>query len=111
LTNSNDIKIFKDSQGLYHIADFGRGLKYDHLTEKENEEKLNNPEVIGKFGIGLKDALATFDRKDVKVLIKSKHGDIQIGKSHKHGFDDLITLHAYISDPSSSNFISAESIL
>jgi hypothetical protein len=111
LTNSNDINIFKDSEGLYHILDFGRGLKYEHLTEKENEEKLNNPNVIGKFGIGLKDALATFDRKGVKVLIKSKHGDIQIGKSHKHGFDDLITLHAYISDPSSSNFNGTEFIL
>lgn len=111
LTNSSDIKIFKDSEGRAHIADFGRGLKYDHLTEKENEEKLNNPNVIGKFGIGLKDALATFDRKGVKVLIKSRYGDIKLGKSHKHGFDDLTTLHAYISDPTSSSFVGTEFIL
>jgi len=111
LTNSKDIKIYKDSHGLYHISDFGRGLKYDHLTQKENDEKLNNPDVIGKFGIGLKDALATFDRKGVKVLIKSKHGDIKLGKSHKHGFDDLTTLHAYISNPSSSHFVGTEFIL
>ena len=111
LTNSKDIKIFKDSEDQYHISDFGRGLKYDHLTQKENEEKLNNPNVIGKFGIGLKDALATFDRKGVKVLIKSKHGDIKLGKSLKHGFEDLITLHAYISNPSSSNFTGTEFIL
>lgn len=111
LTNSKDIKIFKDSDGRYHISDYGRGLKYDHLTQKENDEKLNNPNVIGKFGIGLKDALATFDRKGVKVLIKSKHGDIKLGKSHKHGFDDLTTLHAYISDPSSLHFIGTEFIL
>ena len=111
LTNSKDIKIFKDSKGQYHISDFGRGLKYDHLTQKENQEKLDNPDVIGKFGIGLKDALATFDRKGVKVLIKSKYGDIKLGKSHKHGFDDLVTLHAYISEPSSSNFVGTEFIL
>ncbi len=111
LTDSKDIKIYKDSEGLYHISDFGRGLKYDHLTQKENDEKLSNPDVIGKFGIGLKDALATFDRKGVKVLIKSKHGDIKLGKSHKHGFDDLTTLHAYISNPSSSNFVGTEFIL
>ena len=110
LTNSKDIKIYKDSIGQYHILDFGRGLKYNHLTQKENKEKLNNPDVIGKFGIGLKDALATFDRNGVKVLIKSKHGDIKLGKSHKHGFDDLTTLHAYISEPSSSNFIGTEFI-
>jgi len=111
LTSSKDIKIYKDFEGIYHISDFGRGLKYDHLTQKENEEKVNNPDVIGKFGIGLKDALATFDRKGIKVLIKSKHGDIKLGKSHKHGFDDLTTLHAYISNPSSSNFIGTEFIL
>ena len=110
LTNSKDIEIFKDSNGMYHISDFGRGLKYDHLTQKENEEKLNNPLVIGKFGIGLKDALATFNRKGVEVLIKSKYGDIKLGKSHKHGFDDLLTLHAYISEPSSSNIIGTEFI-
>ena len=111
LTNSKDIEILKDSYGMYHISDFGRGLKYDHLTQNENDEKLNNPHVIGKFGIGLKDALATFDRKGVEVLIKSKYGDIKLGKSHKHGFDDLITLHAYISEPSSSNLIGTEFIL
>ena len=111
LTKTKDIEIFKDSEGRYHISDFGRGLKYEHLTQNENEEKLNNHNVIGKFGIGLKDAMATFDRKGINVLIKSKHGDIKLGKSHKYGFDDLITLHAYISDPSSSNFIGTEFIL
>lgn len=105
LTNSQDINIYKDSEGHYHVADFGRGLKYEHLTEKENEEKLNNSRVIGKFGIGLKDALATFDRKGIKVFIKSKHGDFKIGKSHKHGFDDLTTLHAYISKPSTPSSV------
>ena len=31
----------------------GRGLKYEHLTQNENQEKLKNPtKVIGKFGVG-----------------------------------------------------------
>lgn len=111
LTQAKDIEIFKDRESKWHIRDYGSGLKYEHLTQKENNEKLKNPDVIGKFGIGLKDALATFDRNGVKVFIKSKYGDITLGKSEKHGFEDIITLHAYISLPSDSTFIGTEFIL
>jgi len=111
LTKTRNIEIFKDQEGKWHIRDYGRGLKYEHLTQKENDEKLKNPNVIGKFGIGLKDALATFDRKSVKVFIKSRYGDITLGRSEKHGFEDVVTLHAYISSPSKPNFIGTEFIL
>lgn len=110
LTNTKEIKIFKD-QNQWYIRDFGRGLKYEHLTQKEDEEKLKNPHVIGKFGIGLKDALATFDRKGVNVVIKSRHGNITIEKSEKHDFEDIITLHACIHPPSDSDFAGTEFIL
>ena len=71
LTKTRNIEIFKDRESKWHIKDYGRGLKYEHLTQKENDEKLKNFYVIGKFGIGLKDALATFDRKGVKISLKS----------------------------------------
>jgi len=101
LTNSDEIKIVKNgSTNSWIIQDFGRGLKYEHFTQKENDEKLSANGIIGKFGIGLKDAMATFERKGIEVRILSKHGDITLGKSQKSGFDDLITLHAYISEPS-----------
>lgn len=103
LTNTRDIDIFKEDNGTWSIRDFGKGLKYEHFTQNENDEKLNTSGIIGKFGIGLKDALATFERKGVNVKILSKHGDISIGKSQKSGFDDLITLHAYIEIPSNPN--------
>jgi hypothetical protein len=111
ITDTDKIKIFKDNEGRWHIKDYGRGLRYEHLTQKEDEEKLTNPNVIGKFGIGLKDALATFDRKGVKVLIKSRYGDITIAKSEKHEFEDIITLHAYINHPSDTNLVGTEIIL
>ncbi len=111
LTKTRPIEIWKDPEGKWHIRDFGRGIKYEHLTQKENDEKLRNPHVIGKFGIGLKDALATFDRHSIKVFIKSKYGNITLGKSQKHGFEDIITLHAYIYPPSDPNFIGTEFIL
>lgn len=103
LTNSKDIETYKDDNGNWNIRDFGRGLRYDHFTQKENDEKLLSEGIIGKFGIGLKDALATFERKGVSVKIFTKHGDITIGKSQKSGFDDLITLHAYINEASNPN--------
>src|SRR5215831_2264155 len=73
LTNTKDVEIIKQDS-TWHIRDYGRGLKYTNLTQNENQEKLSNSSVIGKFGIGLKDALATFDRKGIKVLIKSQFG-------------------------------------
>ena len=81
LTGTKKMEIFKDKKRQWHIRDFGCGLRYEHLTQKEDEEKLKNPNVIGKFGIGLKDALATFDRKEIRVFIKSRHEDITLGKS------------------------------
>ncbi len=69
LTGTKDVEISKDRKGVWHIRDFGRGLKYEHLTQNENQEKLKNPtKVIGKFGVGLKDALATLNRHKIDVL-------------------------------------------
>lgn len=100
LTGTPDIEI--TGGGTHHeIRDYGRGIRYAHLTQNENEEKLANPgRVIGKFGVGLKDALATFDRHHIGVELRSRHGDITIAKSSKHGFDDVVTLHASVAPPS-----------
>lgn len=101
LTNTDSVQIYQDDKGLWHIRDYGRGLQHIHLTQNENEEKLSHPQLIGKFGVGLKDALATFDRHNIGVVIDSKYGHFTIGQSTKHGFNDITTLHAYIAPPSS----------
>jgi len=109
LTQTGEIEIFMDQQDQWHVRDFGRGLRYQHLTQNENEEKLAHPSlVIGKFGVGLKDALATLDRHKINVLIRSRNGDITIIKSEKHGFQDITTLHASISPPSDKDFRGTE---
>jgi hypothetical protein len=110
LTKTKEIEIFKDLKGKWHIRDYGRGLKYEHLTQKEDQEKLTNPNVIGKFGIGLKDAFATFDRNGIKVFVKSKYGDMTLSKSQKHYFEDIITLHVCISAPSNPDLAGTEFI-
>ena len=104
LTGTDEIDIYRDKSGRWHIRDYGRGIQYQHLTQNENKEKQNHPHLIGKFGVGLKDALATFNRHSMDVIIDSKHGRITIGQSAKHGFSDITTLHAYIDDPVDKNF-------
>jgi hypothetical protein len=97
LTQTTDGQIYRDPDGVWHIRDFGRGLKYEHLTQNESKEKLNNPsKVIGKFGVGLKDALATLNRRGVEVCIHSRFGDITLGQIPKSGFSDVVTLHAVV---------------
>lgn len=108
LTGTSPMKIFQNSSG-WHIRDYGRGLEYNHLTLNENPEKLSRRDVvIGKFGVGLKDALATLERNNVNVALRSKHGDISLGRSSKQGFDDVVTLHALIAEPSDPKFVGTE---
>src|SRR3989344_2398710 len=112
LTNTKEIGIFKDKKGNWYIRDYGRGIEYTHLTQKENDEKLKNPyKVIGKFGVGLKDALATFNRKKIPITIISKFCKITTAKSAKHGFSNIETLHALIEEPEDTKFIGTEEIL
>jgi hypothetical protein len=111
LTGTSDPAIFKDGGGDWHIADSGRGIRYEHLTQNENAEKRRHPQVIGQFGMGLKDALAVFDRRGPGVEIRSAHSDITTGRRPKEGFPDVVTLHALISRPSSPGRIGTDIVL
>jgi DNA gyrase/topoisomerase IV subunit B len=89
LTSTDSPAIDHDHDG-WHVQDQGRGLRVEHLTQNEDAQKLANPDrVIGKFGVGLKDALATFDRHGVQVVIRSRHADMTVAKAEKHGFEEL----------------------
>jgi hypothetical protein len=107
LTDTAPVVIEK-RDGTWFVRDEGRGIRYTHLTQNENQEKLDSPLVIGRFGIGLKDALATFERHGVKARIKSRFGTISTHKSAKHGFGDILTLHAIIEDPLDPAFVGTE---
>jgi hypothetical protein len=111
LTETKEIKITTEGD-IIKIRDFGRGLRYEHLTQNEQEEKNQNPDkVIGKFGVGLKDAFATLNRHKIDVVVNTKHGDIELEKTAKSGFDDILTLHAIINPPSDPNFLGTEFLL
>lgn len=97
LSETPDIQVFKSDDGNWIIRDFGRGLRYEHFTQNENTEKLQNAgKVIGKFGVGLKDAMATLHRNNVSVIVRSPHGEITLAQVAKRDFDDVVTLHAAV---------------
>jgi hypothetical protein len=94
LSGTKPIQIFKDERGQWHIRDFGRGLRIEHFTMNENEEKLKSEVgVIGKFGVGLKDALATLHRNGIDVSIHSSSGIFGVTEAQKAAFDGITTLH------------------
>jgi len=93
LTSTPPINIENDDQGRWHIRDFGRGIRIEHFTLNENLEKIGANGVIGKFGVGLKDALATLDRHHATVSIRSQHGFFTLTKASKHDYHGISTLH------------------
>lgn len=106
LSKTRDVEIRKMGGDTWIIRDFGRGLRYEHFTQNENPEKLKHVgRVIGKFGVGLKDALATLDRNHIQVEIESAHGIITLAQQGKHGFGDVVTLHAAVAPARDRKFI------
>ena len=109
LSKTRDVEIRKVDGDAWSIRDFGRGLRYEHFTQNENPEKLKHVgRVIGKFGVGLKDALATLDRNHIRVEIESAHGIITLAQRGKHGFGDVVTLHAAVTPPRNGEFVGTE---
>jgi hypothetical protein len=101
LSASEPVQISRVADGVWVIRDFGRGLRHAHLTQNESLEKhTREAEVIGRFGVGLKDALAVLSRRGVDVSIQSAHCEISLVQRAKAGFSDVRTLHARISEPS-----------
>jgi hypothetical protein len=111
LTSAAPVEILRDRPGIWRVRDFGRGLQPDHLKQNENPEKKQaaaNKQLLGRFGVGLKDALATLERRGIVVSIRSRHGDISLVRHDKHGFAGIPTLHAAIAPPSDASFVGTE---
>ena len=111
LTGTQTPDILRLDSGRWSVRDYGRGIRYHHLTQAENDEKLSHPGVIGKFGFGLNDALAVLDRKGVGVAIRSKHGVITTSMQPKAGFSDVVTLHGIVGPPDDPDMVGTEVIV
>ena len=105
ITETEEVKIIENPDGSWMIRDYGRGIDIEHFTQSENEEKLSHPNLIGRFGVGLKDALATFERNDIIVKIESKNGVFTLDRYHKSGFENIETLHVNIDESKEENFV------
>jgi hypothetical protein len=109
LSNTQAVEIGPIGPQKWRIRDFGRGLAPEHLTQKENPEKLDNSDkVIGKFGVGLKDALGVLHRRGVKADILSRHACFRVEMRPKIGFQGTRTLHAVVSPPRDTRFVGTE---
>ncbi len=101
-TRTRQVEVQKERVGVWLIRDYGRGLAPDHLTQNESAEKKGTAtakQVLGRFGVGLKDAPATLERPNVRVTIRSRHARITLSRQDKHGFVGIPTLHAEIRPP------------
>lgn len=107
-TGTAEPEIFRDADDGWHIRDFGRGLRYEHLAQNESDEKHSSDLFLGQFGVGLKDALALFDRQGVGITIRSRHCNIALAKQAKAGFDDVVTLHATVAPPSDPGMVGTD---
>ncbi|MCO7175473.1 ATP-binding protein [Sporolactobacillus kofuensis] len=108
LTGCRKPEFVKDGEGFWHVRDYGRGLNYEHFTQNQNSEKVQSSDVIGKFGVGLKDALAVLDRAGRSVVIDSKYAHNTLAMHRKEGFDDVQTLHAVFADSLHPDFEGTE---
>ena len=109
LTGTKEIEI-SYANGVCHIRDYGRGIQYVHFTQNENNEKSNSAKLIGKFGVGLKDALGVFYRNNIDVVIHSKYSSISLRMAKKPGFD-VQTLHAIFAEPQYPTMVGTDVVL
>ena len=108
LTGTAEPTITREAAGVWHVRDFGRGLEYRHLSQNESREKRSSDVVVGQFGVGLKDALAVFDRRGIGVAVRSRHCDIRTGRRPKAGFPDVVVLHALVDPPADPSMVGTD---
>lgn len=104
-------EVVREAEGRWRIRDFGRGLRHEHFTQNENAEKITSDAVIGRFGVGLKDALAVLDRHDVRVRIRTATADVTTAVHPKAGFPDTTTLHAVFRPATAPDLVGTEVVL
>lgn len=114
LTDTTAVQVERRSTGGWIIRDYGRGIRPEHLTQNEDPEKKRASEakqLLGRFGVGLKDALATLNRHNIDVTLHSCHADIALRRHGKHNFETIPTLHAVVGVPSDPKIVGTEIVL
>ena len=114
LTGTATAEVQLKSPGIWTVRDYGRGIRPEHLTQNEDLEKKRASQakqLLGRFGVGLKDALATLERHGVDVTLRSCHAEISLARHGKHNFASIPTLHAVVRAPSDPRMAGTEIVL
>jgi len=106
LTGTKPINVYKEDN-IWHIRDYGRGIQSKHFSQNEDQEKLAAKNLIGKFGVGLKDALAVLNRHNTKVQIVSRFSNVCTELYPKGNFG-IKTLHAVFDDNVDQTFVGTD---
>jgi hypothetical protein len=86
------------------LRDYGRGLREQHFVQHEDGDKRGNGKMIGKFGMGLKDALSVLHQQGHSVRIKSQYLKMtKLQYRAKHN-SDINTLHVVINPKQDPQF-------
>lgn len=105
--NDGQIEVIEKSEDEYIIRDFGSGLKIENfIMMGSNKATKNN--VIGKFGVGLKDALGVLINNDIEVEIMTAKSTFELNMKEKSQTTKIKTLHVYIYENIKNDFKGTE---
>lgn len=103
--SNTDIPILNWSDNRMTIQDRGRGLRTEHFQQNINPTKSYNADYIGKFGVGLKDALTVLFNKDKEIVIESKYlYTDELELKSKHNFEEK-AIHVQVQEPRDKKFV------
>lgn len=96
---SEKIEIAEKAEDEYIIRDFGSGLKIENFIIMGSDKATKN-NVIGKFGVGLKDALSVLSNNGIEVEIMTAKYIFELNMQEKSRITRIKTLHvqAYQND-------------
>lgn len=90
-----DILITDKSENEHIIRDFGSGLKTEDFIMM-GSNKANKNDVIGKFGVGLKDALGVLNNNGIEVKVRTAKYLFEFHMEEKSKITNIKTLHVYV---------------
>ncbi|MDS1002023.1 ATP-binding protein [Clostridium sporogenes] len=93
--NENIEITYKNEEDECIIRDFGSGLKIENFIMM-GSSKISNGNVIGKFGVGLKDALGVLNNNGIQVKIRTAKYLFKFYMKEKSKITNAQTLHVYV---------------
>jgi hypothetical protein len=104
---NGEIQIIYQNEDEYIIRDFGSGLEIENFIMKGSNKATKN-NVIGKFGVGLKDALGVLTDNGIIVEIKTPKYRFVLHMKEKSKMTNVKTLHVYVYENNEIGFEGTE---